>query len=218
MTIQIGPALPQWQMYEGGGDEVGAYFGTLAGMGAPVPFGNPWARVPMPPVYRPGIPSYGYAPPPFAPPAPHPYQGPGIPSGRIVPTIPGAPAIGVKLQPLGFGATTFTATSGTALPASTRPQKPFKGRRLVVALARTGTTATGLVSIASLTIGVNNQFVSTGAVGADAFGPGAFDCNVELSACSTALDITVNYTISAAPTMTDTVAISTTLFGETVGS
>jgi len=214
MTLQIGPAMPQWGMYSGDpNDEVGAYFGTLAGAGVGAPYGWPPPRPMMAPPFRP--PQYGgYG---YAPPAPS-YPGPGIPSGRIVPTIPGAPAIGVKLQPLGFGTTTFTATSGTALPATTRPQKPFKGRRLVVALARTGASATGLVSIASLTIGVNNQFVSTGAVGADAFGPGAFDCNVELSACSTALDITVNYTITAAPTMTDTVAISTTLFGETVGS
>lgn len=230
MTVRIGP--PGWQNEWQGqqdSDEVGAYFGTLAGMGAPYypppgyaqlaqqlrsPYGMPMAPPngrfygppPMPPQYPQQYPQYPQ------------YQGPGIPSGRIIPTIPGAPQIGVKLQPLGFGAITFTATSGTALPASTRPQKPFKGRRLIVALARTGATATGLVSIASLTIGVNNQFVSTGAVGADAFGPGAFDANVELSACSTALDITINYTISAAPTATDTVAISSTLFGETVGS
>jgi len=210
MTIRIGP--PYWQtQWEGDAQqEVGAYFDSLAGVGNVV--GAPY----MPP-YRP-MPVMMPPRPMWAPPQAPPFMGPGIPSQRIIPTVPGAPAIGVKLQPLGFGSVTFTATSGTALPATTRPQKPFKGRRLVCALARTGTTATGLVSIASLTIGVNNQFVSTGAVGADAFGPGAFDCNVELSACSTALDITVNYTISAAPTMTDTVAISTTLFGETVGS
>lgn len=142
----------------------------------------------------------------------------GIPSARILPTIPGVPAIGVKLQPLGFTVVIFTATSGTALAATTRPQKPFKGRRLVVDLARTGASATGLVTITSILIGVNNQLVSTGAVGAGAFAATAFDCNVELSACSSALDMTVNYAISAAPTTTDTVAISTTIFGETVGS
>jgi hypothetical protein len=135
-----------------------------------------------------------------------------------MPTIPGAPMIGAKLQPLGFTVVTFTATSGTALSATTRPQKPFKGRRLVVDLARTGATATGLVTISSITVGVVNQLVSTGPVGAGAFAATAFDCNVSLSACSSALDIAVNYSISTAPTTTDTVAISTTLFGETVGS
>lgn len=202
MTLNIGP--PSWQQgyYDANGQpsEVGSFFNALAGV------------VGAPPFYPPQM----YRPPMPPPPPPGYYQG--IPSQRIIPTIPGAPAIGVKLQPLGFNVVTFTATSGTALTATTRPQKPFKGKRLIVDIARTGTTATGLVSIASLTVGVNNQFVSTGAVGAGAFAAGAFDANVELSACSSALDISVNYTISAAPTTTDTVTVGTTLFGESVGS
>lgn len=195
MGLRVGP-------YNYADAEVGAFFNSLADVvGAPLPmqfFQPQGGRAPMYPQY-PG----GY---------------PGIPSQRIIPTIPGAPAIGVKLQPLGFSTVTFTASSGTALAATTRPQKPFKGRRLVCDIARTGTTSTGLVSITAITIGVNNQLVSTGAVGAGAFAATAFDTNVELSACSTALDISVNYSISAAPTTTDTVAIATTLFGETVGS
>lgn len=199
MTVRIGPAPD---------GSVGAYMDSLAAVYGQVG-AYPYAQQPQwSPFTHPAM-----ALPPFQG---QPYGG--IPMARIMPSIPGAPAIGVKLQPLGFNVVTFTATSGTALPATTRPQKPFKGRRLVCDIARTGTSATGLVTITSLTIGVNNQFVSTGAVGAGAFAATAFDVNVELSACSSALDITVNYQISAAPTMTDTVAISTTLFGETVGS
>lgn len=203
MTLRIGPQY--WQNLDqygpAGGGEVGSYFNSLAGVVGAYPY-PPMPMMPpaMPPQYGP------------------PWGGPGVPSQRIMPTIPGSPAIGVKLQPLGFNAIAFTATSGTALPATTRPQKPFKGRRLVVDIARTGTTATGLVTVTSVTIGVNNQFVSTGAVGAGSFAATAFDCNVEFSACSTALDITVNYAISAAPTTTDRVDVGTTLFGETVGS
>lgn len=201
--------------WSNGQEEVGAYFNDIADVvGAlPVHWGGYGGGRGLP-----------MAPPRMFAPPQMPYQGfrpqgnYGIPAGRIMPSIPGAPAIGVKLQPLGFNAITFTATSGLTLPATTRPQKPFKGKRLVADIARTGTTATGLVTITSLTIGVNNQFVSTGPVGAGAFAAGAFDTNVELSACSTALDITVNYAINVAPTMTDTVAIATTLFGETVGS
>jgi hypothetical protein len=174
--------------------EVGAFFDELAG---PPMYSNPYAmqRAPFPP------PQYG-----------------GFPARRVVPSIPGAPAIGAKLQPLGFSAVAFTATSGTALPATTRPQKPFKGRRLVVDFTRTGATATGLLTITSINIGVNNQLVSTQPIGAAAFSPNAFDCNVSLSACSSALDITVNYALSVAPTMTDRIDVATTLFGETVGS
>jgi hypothetical protein len=189
MTVRIGNGLGDVDY------EVGAFYDELAA----APYGGgffPMARMP---------PSY-------------PYPNPGIPSRRIMPTIPGAPALGAKLQPLGFTTVTFGAATGTALAATTRPQKPFKGRRLVVDIARTGTTATGLVTVTSITVGVNNQLVSTGAVGAGAFAATAFDCNVSLSACSSALDIAVNYAISAAPTMTDVVNIATTLFGETVGS
>lgn len=196
MTLRINP-----DVYD---DEVGSYFNSLAGVvGAPYMMPQALQR--------------GYAQYPQGPYRPNPYAG-GIPSQRIIPSIPGAPAIGVKLQPLGFNVVTFTATSGTSLIASTRPQKPFKGRRLVCDLARAGATSTGLVTITALNIGVNNQLVSSGAIGVGAFAAGAFDCNVELSACSTALDISINYSISTAPTTTDTVAISSTLFGETVGS
>lgn len=190
MTVRIGNGLGDVDY------EVGAFYDELA-----APFAGPFGGFPMarmPPSY--------------------PYPNPGIPSRRILPTIPGAPALGAKLQPLGFTTVAFTASSGTALAATTRPQKPFKGRRLVVDIARTGTTATGLITVTSITVGVNNQLVSTGAVGAGAFAATAFDCNVSLSACSSALDIAVNYAISAAPTMTDRVDIATTLFGETVGS
>lgn len=141
----------------------------------------------------------------------------GYPVRRLVPQIPGAPAVGIRLQPLGFNTVAFTATSGTALVASTRPQRPFKGKRLVVDIARTGATATGLVTITALSVGTNNQFVSTSPIGAGSFAATSFDTNLELAACTTAIDITVNYAISAAPAMTDRVDIATTMFGEAVG-
>lgn len=141
----------------------------------------------------------------------------GYPVRRLMPQIPGAPAVGIRLQPLGFNTVAFTSTSGTTLQAATRPQRPFKGKRLVSDIARTGASATGLVTITGLFIGTNNQFVSTQPIGAGAFSALGVDVNMELAACSTALDIAVNYAISAAPAMTDRVDIATTMFGESVG-
>lgn len=194
MTVRIGNGLGDVDY------EVGAFYDELAAAPYGGGYGGGFPMMRMPPSYPPA------------------YGNPGIPSRRILPTIPGAPAIGAKLQPLGFTPVTFGAATGTALAATTRPQKPFKGRRLVVDIARTGASATGLITITSITVGVNNQLVSTGAVGAGAFAATAFDCNVSLSACSSALDIAVNYAISAAPAMADVVNIATTIFGETVGS
>lgn len=136
---------------------------------------------------------------------------------RLIPMVPGAPAVGIRLQPLGFPVRTFGAATGTALTATTRPQRPFKGKRLIVDIARTGASATGLVTITQLSVGSVNQWVSSDPVGAGSFAPGAFDANVELAACTAALDISVFYSVSTAPAMTDVIDIGTTLFGETVG-
>lgn len=149
---------------------------------------------------------------------PMPPQGAqALPYRRLVPQVPGAPAIGLRLQPMGLGNVTFTATSGLTLPVSSRPQRPFKGKRLIISIARSGATATGLVTITSLDVGTNNQFVSAAPIGADAFAAQAYDTNLELAACTTALDITAVLAISVAPTMTDTVACNATLIGEAIG-
>lgn len=204
MTLRIGPS-----------DEIGMFFDTMADVGAvysPTPTqGGYYARQPARYLPPPPMPQY----PPQYPPS---YPPGVIPAQRLIPSVPGVPAVGSKLQPLGFNAVTFTSASGTALTATTRPQKPFKGKRLVIELSRTGATATGLVLVNSITVGVQNQLVSTGAVSAGAFAGQNQDCNVELSACSTALDISVNYSITTAPGVGDSVAVGTTLFGETVGS
>lgn len=160
---------------------------------------------------------------PYAPygaqfgPRPMPPGAQALPYRRLVPQVPGAPAIGLRLQPMGVGNVTFTATSGLVLSVSSRPQRPFKGKRLIIGIARTGATATGLVTVTSLDVGTNNQFVSAAPIAADAFAPNAFDTNLELAACTTALDITIQLAISAAPTMTDTVACNATLIGEAIG-
>lgn len=141
----------------------------------------------------------------------------GYPARRLIPQIPGAPSVGIRLQPLGFPVLAFTATSGTALTTTTRPQRPFKAKRLVVDVARTGASATGLVTCTGLFIGTNNQFVSTAPIGVSAFGATAFDTNMELAACTTALDVTASFAISAAPAMADRVDLAVTMFGEAVG-
>jgi hypothetical protein len=151
-------------------------------------------------------------------PAPQYLPGRAVPARRLIPSVPGAPQIGLRLEPLGFTDVAFTATSGTALAATTRPQRPFKGKRLVCDIARTGATATGLVRVTEISIGTNNQMVSRNPIGAGAFAATAFDVNLELAACSTALDITVGYSLSVAPAMTDRIDVGTTMLGESVGS
>lgn len=139
------------------------------------------------------------------------------PARLLIPAVPGVPAPGARLQPLGLGSTAFTAASGTVLALTARPQRPFKGQRLVVDITRTGATATGLVTITRLDIGTMNQLVSSGSLSASAFAATAFDVNLQLDPATPGIDIVVQFAISVAPGGADRVDISGTIFGTTVG-
>ncbi len=141
----------------------------------------------------------------------------GVPARRLIPRVPGVPMPGARLQPLGFGASAFTATSGTVLSLQATPQRPFKGQRLVVDITRTGTTSTGLITITRLDVGTANQLVSSGPLSAAAFAATAFDVNLQLDPATPGILIVVQFAISAAPTMTDRVDFSATMFGTAVG-
>lgn len=111
-----------------------------------------------------------------------------------------------------FPAGTFTAAVTTlALPAS--PQKPFLGERLVIDFGRVGTTSTGMVQLTSLTVGVDPQFVVNGSVPARAFDPLAVGTRLRLDASDAGVQVGMSLAIAPAPTMTDTVAVSSALIG-----
>lgn len=143
--------------------------------------------------------------------------GNGFNSRRLIPRVPGVPMPGARLQPLGFGSTSFTATSGSILQLQGQPQRPFKGQRLVVDTTRTGTTSTGLVTITRLDIGTANQLVSSGALSAAAFAATAFDVNLQLDPATPGILITLQFANSTVPTSPDHIDVGATLFGTAVG-
>jgi hypothetical protein len=143
--------------------------------------------------------------------------GRSIPASQLIPQVPGVPMPAVRLQPLGLGATAFTATSGTLLQLQASPQRPFQGQRLILDITRTGASATGLVTVSRLDVGTDNQLVGSGSISAGAFAATAFDANIRFAPATPGVNITVQLNISAAPTMTDRVDIGATLFGTTVG-
>ena len=129
----------------------------------------------------------------------------------------GVPAMGLRLQPLGFSAVVFALASGALLATTSRPQRPFQGKRLVVDISRNGATATGSVTIGQLLIGSNNQMVSSNPIGAGVFAPGAYDTNLELEAASVGIDITLQFSCAPTPTGTDTIIVQPTILGESLG-
>lgn len=131
--------------------------------------------------------------------------------GRI-----GAPSRGLNLQPLGLGTVTFNVTSGLILNLTGSPQRMFRGQRLVVDLSRTGTTATGLISVTRIDVGVDNQMVSTQGVPAAMYGATAIDTNVRFDDCGPGISVTVQVTNTVAPGGTDRIDVAGAVQGTTL--
>lgn len=128
----------------------------------------------------------------------------------------GRPNRGLHLQPLGLGSITFNLTSGLILNLVGTPQRMFRGQRLVLDITRTGTTATGLVQVARMDIGVDNQMVSTQGIPAAMYSAVAIDTNVRFDDCGPGITVTIQCTISVGPTGTDRVDVGGSIQGTTL--
>lgn len=125
------------------------------------------------------------------------------------------------LQPLGIGAVTFTATSGTSLTASQQVQKLFHPKRLIIDIARTGVSATGLVTVTAINVGADNQLAtagSTGPIPSSMFANVGVDLNLNFAPATPGITISIAMQISTAPTTTDTVSCSLGMLGATPSS
>lgn len=131
----------------------------------------------------------------------------------LMSAFPGAPPVAEKQIPLGFGNQTFSSTSGTTLTFTARPQAVFRGRRLVIDLARTGASAVGLVTLTQFLIGTRNQLVGTLGIPVTAFAGTAFGVDMALDPAQPGIDVTLVMVISAAPTTTDTVVAGAAIIG-----
>jgi len=136
---------------------------------------------------------------------------------RLVSRTPGAPSVGPKNWPLGFTTVAFLLGGATTLRATARPQRPFKGSRLVVDIARSGATATGQIIINSFSVGQINQLVSAQPVGAGTFAATAFGVSLAIDQSQPGIDLTIDYTTSLLPAGTDRIDVATTVIGAAVG-
>lgn len=140
-----------------------------------------------------------------------------MPLSTMMSKIPGAPDRGLRLQPIGFGTLSFSATSGSSLTFTAAPQRPFRPRRMVIDIARNGATATGLITIAQVLVGTANQLVGSKAISAGAFAPTAFDTNVFFNGSTPGIELEVQLLNSFTPTAPDTIDTNVTMFGDSVG-
>lgn len=134
---------------------------------------------------------------------------------QLAQPMPGVPKAGPRIEPLGFPIISFTNASGLTLNATTRPQKPFKGSRLVLDIARTGAGATGLVSVASLKVGARDVLVNANPIGAGTFAPNAFGVELMMDEAVPGIDIVLTLTCSVAPGAGERIDINASVLGMT---
>jgi hypothetical protein len=128
--------------------------------------------------------------------------------------MPGVPTAGPRIEPLGFPTTfAFVNAGATTISQNARPMKPFKGSRVIIDIARTGATATGLVTVTALVVGARPVPVAQNPIGAGVFAPNAFGIELMMDEAVPGIDITCALTISAAPGAGDSVICSVTIIG-----
>lgn len=133
----------------------------------------------------------------------------------LVSRFPGVPAQGLRGWPLGFSTVQFAAATLTVLTATATPQRPFQGNRLVVDIARTGATATGLVTVNTIRVGTTPQQISNQPNVSSMFLATAVGIMLELEPAQPGIQVQVDYGISALPAAADTVDIGTSLMNLT---
>lgn len=140
------------------------------------------------------------------------------PAPPMLPTIPGAPGIteGKKILPFEQFATLALATPSAVLTAE--PQAQTRGVRLVTvaALNAAAVTAGLLPVLTSFNIGIQNQFLATGFVPFETFGPGAFQVDLELDGAGPGLNVALGVTTIPAATGTEAATVAATLICQSI--
>jgi hypothetical protein len=123
----------------------------------------------------------------------------------------------VPLTMLGAPSNTFgSGAAGGAITWSGQLQKPFQSRRLLFTTARTGPTATGLIT-GQIFVGVDLNQAAIQPVDLEALGaPTAFDTGLSLMQAPPVVIVQIISTISTTPTSPDNVVCSASFLGHII--
>jgi len=130
--------------------------------------------------------------------------------------LPGVSRVAPRKFGMGLGTVQFVNGGATTLTLSADPQKPFKAQRLMLDVARTGATATGLVTITRFQIGVNSQRINTKAWPVAAFAGDSVDTLLALDPVEPGVNVELDITVSAAPGVGETIDVGGMLIGLTL--
>ena len=129
-------------------------------------------------------------------------------------SLPPRPVDGEAMIPLGLGTLAFTSSSGTTLTLSAKPQRGFRGERVVLDIRRVGPTAIASpVILARFAVGDLNQLVGGGALPAEIFAADAFGVRLMLDAAFPGVNVDLTFTIPAALAPGDQIFVSGGIIG-----
>lgn len=144
------------------------------------------------------------------------------PSWRMNQLAPGvsAPREGLEPLPLVPGAASgiFSATV-TSITFSARPQRPFRGERLLASVRRVGASTAGLTAVSQgLFVGTSLQALQQGSMDLEFFTSTAFGVRLDLLQAEPGIEISTNVSlVGGAPTGTDTIQVQLLLLGRSIG-
>lgn len=128
-----------------------------------------------------------------------------------------APFEGVYILPLqpSVNGGVFTNAVGT-IQYSAQPQKPFRGRRLVVTINRSAGANGVAVQGQQLTVGIDPQQVQAGAFSLDVFAPTAFQVDLALAPAQPGILITLPVFTTPVVPVGESIVVTAQILGEVI--
>jgi hypothetical protein len=141
----------------------------------------------------------------------------------IAPGIHG-PREGLEILPMtpNLNNGQFDATNVGALITFTgKPQRPFRGERLVAFIARVadaGVVPPGFIQCNGIFVGTNLQQMQQGEFNVEIFGPTAFGVRQSHTPAAPGIDITMQVRCTVAPTGTQKIQVSLQILGRSLAT
>jgi hypothetical protein len=136
----------------------------------------------------------------------------------VRPDIAGTPNRDAALLPAGFPVFTFVLATGTGIIQQTmNVQTPFRGQRLSAVVIRSGTSAATTAPLLGLLLVGQKPIITTAnGVPLETFNQNAFDTNLLMPPTVPGVIYTMNISLTAALTTTDSVICLVAIIGSAV--
>jgi len=134
---------------------------------------------------------------------------------------PGVPVPGETMEPLPLAPQSNNGVFSAGVNQITffaRPQRPFRGERIVATVFRNGASATATPIVAGgLVVGTQVQSVEIGNLPLEIFSPSAFGVRLSLAAADPGVLISANVQLFGTPLVApDTIGVTITILGRSI--